>query len=67
MCWDFLWVVGVCVPDVPLCRLHVTVLFSSVNGDCEILYDSDCEVVELQTRFLSIKTRSVFLWKVKKT
>ena len=53
-CWGFLWVVGVCVPDV-------TVLFSWVNGDCEVVYTSDCEFVEPPTLSLSRKREAFFV------
>ena len=46
--------------DVPLSVLDVTLLFSCVNGDYEVLCDSDCELVEPQTLSLSRK-REAFL------
>ena len=47
-----------CVLAVPLSVPDVTVLFSPVNVDCEVLFDSDCEVVEPQTLSLSRKRES---------
>ena len=57
--WRFLWVFGVRAA-VPLSVPDVTVAFSLVNVDCEVLFDSDCELVELVSLQ---KTRSVFCWK----
>ena len=37
---------SVCVVGVFRSVLDVIILFSSMNGDCEVLYDSDCEFVE---------------------
>ena len=57
---------SVCVPAVPLSEPDLTVPFCPVHGDCEVLCDSDCEIVEQQTRSLR-KTRSVFWCEVRKT
>ena len=66
--WRVLLTFGfsVCVPAVPLSEPDVTVPFCPVHGDCEVLCDSDCEIVEQQTLSLR-KTRSVFWSEVKKT
>ena len=56
----FSFVLSVRVPDVPLSVPDVTVPFCPVHGDCQVLCDSDCEVVEPQTLSLSRK-REAFL------
>ena len=55
------------MPAVHLSEPFVPVPFSAVNVDCEILFDSDCEIVEPQTVSLSRKRHAFFLRKVRKS
>ena len=51
---------SVCVPDVPLSVLDATVPFLFCEGDCAVLYDSDCHFVEPRTLSLSGKREAFF-------
>ena len=51
---------SVCVPDVPLAVPDATVLFLFCEGDCAVLYDSDCHFVEPRTLALSGKREAFF-------